>query len=205
MTMTSDSPVIQALRRTVRDSPTVQAAILFGSVARGTAGDGSDVDVLIVTRGTAIGRLRRALHGIEAEHDVNVSPVFVRDGHFDGLDPQFLDSVLREGIPLKGEMPSVGARDLGMRPVRIVSLDTSRLPQKRKMELYRALEGFETVKRVGKVRYRSSKSGFLLTVGGWRVGRGALVIPERALPALEKLLDEHGAKRSMVAAWLSPS
>ena len=97
---------IKGLRELLAREPTARSAILFGSCARGTARDDSDIDVLILVTGRRVGRLREAIHDLESAYDVNVSPVVLREEEIDRLDRQFLDSVLREGILLAGPPPT---------------------------------------------------------------------------------------------------
>jgi len=192
---------INALSGLLAREPRVRSAILFGSCARGTARDDSDIDVLVLMSGRWVDRLREAIHDLESAYDVNVSPVVLREDEIDRLDRQFLDSVLREGTPLAGPPPTASLRDLGLRPIRVVSFDVSHLPPSDKMRLYRLLDGYATVKSRGRKRYERKVDGFLKEVGGWRVGRGAIVVPETALPRLEEILSRVKAKRWTIAAW----
>ncbi len=192
---------VEALRELLARDRRVRSAILYGSCARGTAREDSDIDVLILVSGGPVDRLRDSIHDIESAFDVTVSPIVLRPDEIDRLDRQFLDSVLREGIPLAGRPPRVSLQDLELRPIRVVSFDLSHLPPSEKMRLYRLLDGYATVKRRGQKRYERSVDGFLKEVGGWRVGRGAVVIPEAALPRLEEILSRMKAKRWTIAAW----
>lgn len=192
---------IEALRGRLAREPVVQSAILYGSCARGTAREDSDIDVLVLVSGGRVERLREAIHDIESALDVNVSPIMLGVDEVSRLDRQFLDSVLRDGVPLVGELPAVSLQELRLRPIRVVSIDVSDLPPPEKMRLYRALDGYTTVKRRGRKRYERRVDGFLKDVGGWRVGRGAVVVPESALPRLEEILSRVKAKRWTIAAW----
>ena len=192
---------VKALRELLAREPTVRSAVLFGSCARGTARDDSDIDVLILVSGRGADRLREAIHDLESAYDVNVSPVVLREDEIDRLDRQFLDSVLREGVPLAGPPPTASLRDLGLSPIRVVSFDVSHLPPSEKMRLYRLLNGYATVKTRGRKRYERKVDGFLKEVGGRRVGRGAIVVPEAALPRLEEILSRVKARRWTIAAW----
>lgn len=193
---------VEAIKRLVAEEPNVQCAVLYGSCARGTAREDSDVDVLVLASNESVDRLREAIHDIESELDVNVSPIFLRPYEVDRLDRQFLDSVLREGILLAGQPLSVSLQDLQLRPIRIVSFDLSHLHPSEKMRLHRLLDGYATVRRRGRKRYERKVNGFLKEVGGWRIGRGAIVVPESALPRLEEILFRLKAKRWAIAAWV---
>lgn len=192
---------VEALRALLRRDPGVRSALLYGSCARGTAGEDSDIDLLVLVPPRSIPRLREAVHDIESAFDVNVSPLFLGPEEVDRLDRQFLDSVLREGVLLAGEPPAVHIADLRLRPIRIVSFDLSRLDPSEKMRLSRLLDGYATVRRRGRKRYERTVEGFLKEVGGWRVGRGAVVVPEAAWPRLEEILSRTKAKRWTIAAW----
>jgi hypothetical protein len=63
------------------------------------------------------------------------------------------------------------------------------------------VDGYTTRKRVGKKTYVVRKPGFLKGVGGWRVGRGAVVVPEESIEAFDNLLRRYGATRSIIAIW----
>jgi len=104
-------------------------------------------------------------------------------------------------VPLAGTMPAVSLQDLQLRPFRVVSFDVPHLPASGKMRLYRLLDGYATAKRRGRMRYESKVEGFLREVGGRRLGRGAIVVPEAALPRLEEILSQVKAKRWTIAAW----
>lgn len=192
---------IEALRGLLGRASGVRSAVLYGSCARGTAREDSDIDVLVLVSGGRVARLREAIHDIESAFDVSVSPLVLRRDEIDRLDRQFLDSVLREGVPLAGSPMTVSLQELQLRPIRVVSFDVSHLPPSEKMRLYRLLDGYATVKRRGRKRYERTVDGFLREVGGWRVGRGAVVVPEAALPRLEEILSRVKAKRWTIAAW----
>ena len=192
---------VQALKDLLSRTPEVESAVLYGSCARGTAREDSDIDMLVLVSGRRVASLREAIHDLESAFDVNVSPIVLRADEIDRLDRQFLDSVLREGVPLAGPPPAVSLQDLQLRPIRVVSFDVSLLPPSEKMRLYRLLDGYATVKRRGRKRYERKVDGFLKEVGGWRVGRGAVVVPEAALPKLEEILSRAKARRWTIAAW----
>ena len=193
---------IRALKDRLAHEPAVRSAVLYGSAARKVAREDSDIDVLVLVSGGRVDRLRDGIHDIESAFDVRISPLVLRADEVGRLDRQFLDSVLRDGVPLAGTMPAVSLQQLQLRPIRVVSFDVSHLPPPEKMRLYRALDGYATVKRRGRKRYERRVDGFLREVGGWRVGRGAIVVPESALPRLEEILTRARAKRWTIAAWV---
>ena len=89
-----------------------------------------------------------------------------------------------------------------LEPYRIVRFRWTRVPPRRKVALDRTLYGYTTTKRVGRRRYVRTVPGLVQRLGAERLGRGALLVPERSAWELEKFLREHGAQRSLVAAWV---
>jgi predicted nucleotidyltransferase len=79
--------------------------VLFGSHARGEAGPGSDLDVLVVLKGPVdagqeIERTGALVAALSLRHDVVISCVFMDDVRFSQRQGPFLRNVRREGISL---------------------------------------------------------------------------------------------------------
>jgi predicted nucleotidyltransferase len=191
---------VDALRDLLGRHHAVDSAILFGSCARGVAREESDIDLLVLVSGKTRD-LRERIHDIESTCDVDISPLILQTDEIAKLDRQFLDSVLREGIALAGRLPKVSLQDLQLRPIRVFSFDLSGIEPAEKMRLYRVLDGYSTTKRRGRKRYEYGVDGFLAEVGGRRIGRGAVVVPEKAVPRLEEILSKARVKRWTIAAW----
>ncbi len=180
----------------------VRAAVVFGSVARGTAGEESDLDLLVIPRsrrdeGAILDEVRR----IEAESDVRIAAILAGPSLRE-LERQFLDSILREGTPIVGRMPEVGVRELDMEPMRLVAFDLRDLPQRAKVRLERELYGLRTRKRYKGKEYLREVRGKLDEWDGRKIGRGTLLVPERAVSELDTLLRAHGAKRILIPVWV---
>ncbi len=192
---------IAAVQEIFRKLKGVRSVVLFGSAARGTATEDSDIDLFIECTKAAEGRVRRLLYDPESRFDVAISPIFYRPGKYEGTDEQFLESVLRHGRVLLGALPRLTPAQLDLQPLRLVSYETRGLDPRRRARLLRALDGYRTRKRVGRKRYEVDQAGLLERLGGWRVGRGAIVVPEEAVEALDGLLQRYGARRLMVPIW----
>ncbi len=179
----------------------LRSAILFGSTARGTASDESDIDLLIECDEYKEHEVDRALYDLERRFHLRIVPLFYRGDDWRRFDLQLLESIFRHGRILLGRLPSLTPIDLDLQPLRLVSYQTRDLTPQRKARFLRVIDGYRTVKRVDGKRYVVEKGGFLAEVGGWRVGRGAIIVPEEALEPFDALLKRHGVKRHIIPIW----
>ena len=196
---------LREARRYLEDRRDVRSALVYGSVAVGTAGPESDLDLLIIAPEDSHEELARDLYRIGARYDVTVSPYLVERTELEGLDPQFLESVVRDAIVLKGKPLEPSLRVLRLEPYQLVTLQLDRLDQRGKMRLSRDLYGYRSERKYKRKTYRSRKKGFLERLGGRKLGRGTFLIPARHWPELEALLQNRGGKRSTFTVWLQPS
>lgn len=192
---------LEEVRKGLSRSDSVRSAILFGSTARGTATGESDIDLLIECDETAEGEVDRFLFDLQRRFHVPIVPLFYRGDDWRRFDLQLLESIFRHGRVLLGKMPSLTPIELDLQPLRLVSYQTRDLSPRRKARFLRAIDGYRTVKRVNGKRYVVDKQGFLAEVGGWRVGRGAVLVPEEALEPFDALLKRHGVKRHIIPIW----
>ena len=88
---------LAALRRVLRTEPNVEAAILFGSVARGTDGPESDLDLLVALRDDS--SLAAAQLAVRLDERLGATVQVTRLSQALG-SPVLLAEVLRDGRPL---------------------------------------------------------------------------------------------------------
>lgn len=191
---------IHRMRDRLQEVAGVRTVILYGSAARGTATEGSDLDLLILGDRQARQRVLDVAWQVEKETGVRVSPVFLES--LKGTDEQMLDTLLREGIPLVGELPDLGIQTLALEPWRLVRFDLSGLEAKEKVRVSRTLYGYRTRKKENGRDYVYEVPGFLARVGGRKVGRGAFLVPERAATEADRILRAAGASRILMPVWL---
>src|SRR5207245_4354598 len=120
----------------------------------------------------------KVLVALDRRFDVEFSVIYYRPEQRDAFDKQFLESIVRQSRVLFGSLPSVTPIELDLQPLRLVSYQTSRLSARKRAQFLREIDGYKTQKRVGKKTYVVRKPGFLTEVGGWRVGRGAVIVRE---------------------------
>ncbi len=190
------------LRRYLTECDEVERAILYGSVARNIAGPESDLDLLIAAPRERHEELAVELYRVGARYDVTISPYLVTREELKRIDPQFLESVVRDGVVIKGEPLEPSLRDLRLEPYELVTLHLDHLAQAEKVRLSRELYGYASVRKYKRKQYRSRKEGFVEKVGGRRLGRGTFLIPARAWPQLEALLDKRQGKRWAFTVWV---
>lgn len=181
--------------------PGVRSVVLFGSAARGSATEESDIDLFIDCDRDTEDAAWKAILRVDRQFEVEFSTIFYRPEEREGFDKQFLESIFRNGRVLFGAMPNLTPIDLDLQPLRLVSYRTERLSPKRRARMLRTIDGYRTTKRVGKKRYVVEKPGFLREVGGWRVGRGAVIVPEEKIEAFDELLRRFGAMRHIISIW----
>lgn len=192
---------IEAARLELAKIAGVRSVILFGSAARGSAREESDIDLLIDCERDSEDTVRDVLFDLDRRFNVTFTMVFYRESERHLFDTQFLESILRSGQALVGVLPRLTPKDLDLQPLRLVSYRARGLPAGKRAQLLRAIDGYRTAKRVGEKQYIFEKRGFLEKVGGWRVGRGAVVIPEEAADKFDSLLRRFGATRTMIPIW----
>jgi len=179
-----------------------ERAVMYGSVARGIARGESDLDLFLVAPRARHDALAQELFLLGARHDVTISPFLVERSGLAGLDRQFLESVTRDGVALKGLPldPTVGMLDL--RPHYLVTLYLDHLAQRTKVKLARELYGYRTSRRYKKAKYVTAREGLLNRVGGRKLGRGTVLVPAKAWPDLEALIRKYRGKRWAFTVWV---
>ena len=192
---------IRAAAEDLSKIPGVRSAVLFGSAARGTATEDSDIDLFIEFDRAAEDAAWAALVALDRRFRVEFSVIFYRPEERVAFDKQFLESIVRQGRVLFGSHPVLTPAQLDLQPLRLVSYKTGRLSPRKRAKFLREVDGYETRKRVGSKVYVVRKPGFLKEAGGWRIGRGAVVVPEEAIEAFDDLLRRYGATRSIIAIW----
>src|SRR5207249_1959107 len=141
--------------------PGVRSAVLFGSAARGSATEESDIDIFIECNPDAEDPAWKVLLALDRRFDVEFSVIYYRPEERDAFDKQFLESIVRQGRVLFGGLPRVTPVELDLQPLRLVSYQTSRLSPRKRAQFLREIDGYRTQKRVGKKTYVVRKPGFL--------------------------------------------
>ena len=100
------------------------------------------------------------------------------------LDKYFLGQLLREGYVVYGEMPSVSAGDLELKPVTIISYGLKDKEQRDKTRINYALYG----RKLKKGQVQKAIPGLLQKAGGHQLGPGVISVPEGSKAEITALL-----------------
>lgn len=194
--------LIEEVKRKVDGISDVETIIVFGSVAKGEANARSDVDVCIVQSLKGTEELLDIILDIEKKYNRNINVVFT-DKMLTGLDRQFIETILREGLVVYGAIPQVSIQRLELEPYEIIRYDLRALSQSDKMKIRRLLFGTKTKKVYKGKTYESRKRGLVKDLGGIRIGIASILIPERASWEVEKLLKKYEIQIRKITIWLS--
>jgi len=170
----------------------VEAVVLFGSYARGDFDEGSDVDLLLVFRDNfSLGDGWHKVTETTAKRHMFVQVVAMT---IDELrSSPLLSVVLREGKML---FSTEGFSLHGLaefKPYALVSYDLRSMAPDSKVKFVQTLQG----RKSGKYAYK----GMLLELGGFKVGRNCLMIPQESVTKLTDFLDKEGVAYFIRHVW----
>ena len=177
----------------IRDINGVAGIALFGSYSRGDYDEGSDIDLLVVFRDkTTLEKGSKRMYRATAETDLLFQVIGLTMEEL--KNSPLLDSVLREGkiYCVEQELRSVLTRT--HKPYALVTYSTANLKAKERVTFTHKLEG----RRRGKYRY----DGLIDRLGGFKVGRGVLMVPLENLKKLTGHLEEEKVNYVMRYVWI---
>ena len=162
----------------------LDAIVLFGSVARGEEDRRSDTDLLLIfeSEGDAL-KAEDETARISAENrELNLS-IVNKSYEEISSNPYFAFEVLRDGIILykRPSLLALKAQILPVRPYYIYIFDLKGLDQREKTKVSTTLYG----RKKGKHVYR----GLLDAVNGFKLGRGAVMVPANTFREIESFLE----------------
>jgi len=162
------------------DFNNVKTILLFGSVAKGEADKRSDVDFLVVFDTTKNkfkdeNKIFSLSQELGRKYDKTVQVVF-SNRNFDKLERKFIETVLREGIILYGNLPSVRTDKLLLEPYSIFDFEASKLDKSNRNKLDRILKGYETKKKYKSKLYKSSSEGLIKKYESKKLGPSSFIV-----------------------------
>ncbi|NIU82725.1 MAG: hypothetical protein GWN31_04680 [Candidatus Thorarchaeota archaeon] len=169
--------------------------ILFGSVTRGKADEGSDIDLLVLFENED--KMRRNEWEVTRRIPSNLftQSICACASTLERMNPVFIQSVLEDGLILYAQHPLVlRSRLANALACLIVTYSLENLPQKEKQKVNYELFG----RRVAERRYL----GLVEELGGRRLGRGCFLIPKENAEVVLNTLNAHDAKYESMEVYI---
>lgn len=203
-------PAAAELAQSLKDIPTLEAVILFGSAATGELHKKSDIDLLLLfsadhnpETGAEGKQVYQRAREIERAHKLEnpFSFVFVNRG--EEADSTFLWEVAKDGYVLYCTPESIlGRVELGhLKPSALISYTLRRMPPKDRMYIDRQLYGY-TVKKVHKGKEYVSEREGLIHRYGKKLGRATFLIDAQKSDDVLRLFNEKGVVYTLTKVWI---
>jgi predicted nucleotidyltransferase len=183
---------IQCVAKDIAGVEGVEAVVLFGSYARGDYTEGSDIDLLALFKSKAdLERGSTDVYGITGESSLFFQVICMTLEELQSST--LLESVLREGRVLSSNEQTRKLLTPVHRPYALVTYSTASLKAKQRVIFSQKLEG----RRQKKYRYE----GLIHKLGGYKVGKGVLMIPSSNLKALTEHFERTKIDYSIRYVW----
>ena len=170
----------------------VVGVVLFGSYSRGDYDEGSDVDLLVVfDERNSLEEGREEVYKTTSQSDLFFQVVCLTVDELKGSP--LLESVLREGKVYYANEDVKRLLTPIHRPYALITYSTANLNAKERVLFTQKLEG----RGKGKYRYE----GLLRELGGYKVGKGVMMIPMENLKAITEHLEKKGINYVIRHVW----
>jgi len=177
----------------IREVDGVVGIVLFGSYVRGDYDEGIDIDLIVVFRDrSAFTRSLREVYKVTSESNLFFQVVCLT---FDELkDSPLLELVLREGKVYYASENVERLLTSRHKPYTLITYSTANLKPRERVSFTQKLEG----RGKGKYRY----DGLLSPLGGYKVGRGVMMVPLEKLNVITQYLEKKGVDYVIRHVWV---
>jgi predicted nucleotidyltransferase len=170
----------------------VVGVVLFGSYSRGDFEEGSDIDILVIFRNKKeLESQLREVYKITSESSLFVQVIGLTRKEL--TSSPLLKPVMREGKIYYADEDVKNVLTPMHKPYALVTYSTTNLSPKERVVFAQKLEGR------GKSKYRYD--GLIQKLGGFRVGRGVLMVPLENLKTLTDHLEEEKINYVIRHVW----
>ena len=170
----------------------VIGVVLFGSFSRGDYDEGSDVDLLVVFRDRdTLDKGLKEVYKATSESDLFFQVVGLTIDELKGSP--LLESAMREGKIYYANENVKKMLTLTHKPYALITYSTANLNPKDRVVFTQKLEG----RGRGKYRYE----GLIRELGGYKVGRGVMMIPIESLKTITQHLEKKGIDYVIRHVW----
>jgi predicted nucleotidyltransferase len=166
---------------------------LFGSYSRGDHDEGSDIDLLLVFKNkNALSKALKKIYKITSKSDLFLQVISLT---LDELkNSSLLESVIRDG-KIYYANPEVKKLLTSTRmPYALITYSTANLDPQERVVFTQKLEG----RGKGKYRYE----GLIRKLGGYKVGRGVMMIPMENFAIITEHLEKKKVKYVVRYVWV---
>jgi len=172
---------IERVVNKIKNLDGIISVVLFGSYSRGDFDEGSDVDLLVVFRdkGTLSNGLKE-VYRTTAKSDLFLQVIGLTLQEL--KDSPLLETALRDGKICYAEEDLKKLFTLIQKPYALITYSTANLSPKERVISAQRLEG----RGKGKHKY----DGLVQRLGGYKVGRGVVMVPLENLKLLTEYLEE---------------
>jgi predicted nucleotidyltransferase len=201
------------LAQSLKELPTLEAVVLFGSAARAEMTKKSDIDLLLLfdtdhnpesgEEGKTI--FKRAIE-IERKYKLEnpFSLVFLNIG--EDVDAEFVWEVVRDGTVLYYRHPPEGilGKEGYLSPAVLISYTFEGVPQKDRVHVNRVLYGYRSKKVHNGKEYLSERKGIIPRYGR-KLGRATFIVDARIGEEVQRLFDEKNVLYTATRIWSTKS
>jgi len=183
---------IEHLTDKMRRVEGIVGVILFGSYSRGDFEEGSDIDLLAIFEDEKnLENNLRDMYEITSKSSLFIQAIGLTLKELVGSP--LLESVLREGRIYYADQDVKKVLTSTHKPYALITYITNNLSPRERVTFAQKLEGR------GKGRYRYD--GLLQKLGGFKVGRGVLMVPQENLKTLTDYLEERKINYVIRYVW----
>jgi len=185
---------INKLVRALKSIAGVDAAVVYGSIARGDYGPRSDIDVLvIVSELDIVEAAQDLLAGLQLKRAVQ--PLIRTAEQLEGADSGLMRNIFVEGFVLFAAKPLLipAAGILDVNPWVLYIFDLKNLPQNEKARFNRQL--------YSSLKHGPTGGGLLGEVGGKKIARGCVMVPASGRARLDVLFRRFKVQINRMEVW----
>ncbi len=186
----------------------IDSILVFGSLTSGTFTDESDIDICIFLKKNTPKAIENNIFSnfldLEKKIDRLVQCIFIYPEEIENWDSNFIENILAEGRLIYGtsNFLEIPFKTLKLKPFLIIKFNLRELDKSIKMKIKRMLYGYQTKKRYFKKVYQYQKDGLVQEIKGFKLGRGAFLIPEKYLWLIENKFMEYNVNFTHFRVWL---
>ncbi|HID27131.1 MAG TPA: nucleotidyltransferase domain-containing protein [Methanosarcinales archaeon] len=180
----------------IKDNPEILQIILFGSVARGEDHVSSDIDIAIVYKE----KKQDTMDQIDslASSDIQLTHLDINEL---AEESEIVGALSGEGLLLYGRPIIIQDKDIALKSKILISYNLSKLCQKDKMKVYRAMYGTTSTSKYKGKKYKTITTGIIREHGIEKITKGVLLVSREKATKILGILKRFSADWKEIAVW----